>query len=439
MPWYKSLHNQIFLGILLGVAFGCLALDDGSLTITTEPHDPVLPVTVLGQFFLAALKMIVVPLILASIVMGVAGLGDIRHLGSLSRRTVIYYFLTTFLAVVLGLILVNALGPGRQIDSALLADTEQVRAVQDRAEQLASGSRLSVSEFIEQQLTSILVNPFRALAEMKVLPIIIFALLLGGILTTLGDRGKPLLGVFDGLFEAMMIMTGLVMYLAPVGVFGLMVGVVSGSGLGVLVQLGYYMLTVLLGLGVHGFILLPALLWLIARRNPILYFLAVRDALLTAFSTSSSSASLPVTIRCTTDNAKVPARVSRFVLPLGATINMDGTALYEAVGVVFLAQVYDVPLSFGQQIIVVLTATLAAIGAAGIPSAGTVTMLMVLEAVNFPQELMGPGIALILSVDRILDMCRTTVNVWGDSVGCAIVAHLEGDIPAEHEPDRESG
>lgn len=433
MPWYKSLHNQIFLGILLGVAFGCLALDDGSLTFTSEPHDPVLPVTVLGQFFLAALKMIVVPLILASIVMGVAGLGDIRHLGSLSRRTVIYYFLTTFLAVILGLILVNTLGPGRQVDSASLANTEQVMAVQERAEQLASVSRLSVSEFIEQQLTSVLMNPFKALAEMKVLPIIVFALLLGGILTTLGERGKPLLGVFDGLFEAMMIMTGLVMYLAPVGVFGLMVEVVSGAGLGVLVQLGYYMLTVLLGLAVHGFVLLPALLLLIARRNPLLYFLAVRDALLTAFSTSSSSASLPVTIRCTTDNAKVPARVSRFVLPLGATINMDGTALYEAVGVVFLAQVYDVPLNFGQQIIVVLTATLAAIGAAGIPSAGTVTMLMVLEAVNFPRELMGPGIALILSVDRILDMCRTTVNVWGDSVGCAVVAQLEGHVPAERE------
>jgi proton glutamate symport protein len=248
------------------------------------------------------------------------------------------------------------------------------------------------------------------------------------VLTPLGDKGRPLTDLFESLNDAMMKLTDWVIRLAPIGVFALLAAVVVDTGPGIFANLGKYMATVLLGLAVHALVTLPLLLKLVGRASPKRFFSAVAPALTTAFSTASSSATLPLSIDCVETRAKVSSRVSSFVLPLGATINMDGTALYESVAAVFIAQVYGIDLSLGQQILIFLTATLAAIGAAGIPSAGLVTMAIVLNAVGLPLE----GIGMILAVDRILDMCRTSVNVWGDTVGCAVVARLTSEeTPAE--------
>jgi len=266
-------------------------------------------------------------------------------------------------------------------------------------------------------------NPIEAMANMNILPLIVFALFLGAVLTTLGSRGRPLIEFFDSLNDAMMKMADIVIMLTPVGVFALIAKVVADTGFSIFANLGKYMFTVLLGLTVHAFVTLPVILRFIGGANPRRYVGKISPALTTAFSTSSSSATLPVTLDCVEEGAGISSRVSSFVLPLGATINMDGTALYESVAAVFIAQVYGIDLTFPQQTMVFLTATLAAIGAAGIPSAGLVTMAIVLKAVGLPLE----GIGMILAVDRILDMCRTTVNVWGDAVGCAVISRLQGD------------
>jgi Na+/H+-dicarboxylate symporter len=292
-----------------------------------------------------------------------------------------------------------------------------------------------VPEVVRTQVTigSILLNmvpanPVKAMAEMQILPLIVFSLLFGAVLTTMGKRGKPLVDLFDSLNDAMMKLTDWVIALAPVGVFALLAAVVAETGPGIFANLGKYMVAVLLGLTIHATVTLPLLLKLAGGASPRKFFGKVAPALTTAFSTASSSATLPLTIDCVEEEAKVPPKVASFVLPLGATINMDGTALYESVAAVFIAQVYGIDLSLGQQVLIFLTATLAAIGAAGIPSAGLVTMAIVLNAVGLPLE----GIGMILAVDRLLDMCRTSVNVWGDTVGCAVVARMTGEpVPVE--------
>jgi len=292
---------------------------------------------------------------------------------------------------------------------------------------------MTVGRFLRAQLDKVLDNPFRSLADMNVLGIIVFALLLGGVLTTLGERGKVLLGAFDGLNEAMMRLVHVVMLLAPYGVGALMAEQIAASGLSILKVLFWYMLAVLGGVLIHACVVLPLILFLVGRVSPLAYVRQLRAALAVAFSTCSSSATMPVTIECLEDNAGISRRISGFVIPLGATVNMDGTALYEAVAALFIAQVYGVDLSLAQQILVALTATLAAVGAAGIPSAGTVTMVMVLSAVGLPLE----GIGLVLAVDRLLDMFRTATNVWGDAIGAAVVARLEGE-PASPPPAAET-
>ncbi|MEN8148746.1 MAG: dicarboxylate/amino acid:cation symporter, partial [Planctomycetota bacterium] len=269
-------------------------------------------------------------------------------------------------------------------------------------------------------------NIFQALAETNVLAIIVFALIFGGILTTLGERGRLVINVFVGANEAVMKMVQLLMFLAPPGIFALVAGKLGAEGggeavWGVVSMLAAYTSTVLAGLAIHAMVTLPLVLWFVGRQNPAKYALGVGRALLTAFSTASSSASLPVTIDAVTRNNKVSERSANFVLPLGATVNMDGTALYEAVAVMFIAQAYGIEMGVAEMIIVFLTATLASIGAAGIPEAGLVTMVMVLAAVGLPLE----GMALILVIDWFLDRCRTTVNVWGDSVGAAVIDRYE--------------
>jgi Na+/H+-dicarboxylate symporter len=274
-------------------------------------------------------------------------------------------------------------------------------------------------------------NVFEAMAETRVLPLIIFSLFFGAVLTTIGKKGEMLIEIFDGLNEVIMKMVHIIMWFAPVGVFGLVAGKIAtviatadpsitggvNPVLYEILKVSKYSLSVLTGLSIHAFIILPLILYLLTRRNPLKYGSNVFQAVATAFSTASSSATLPITLDCVQKYNKVNRKAASFVLPLGATINMDGTALYEAVAAIFIAQLYGVDLTFGQQIIIVLTATLAAIGAAGIPQAGLVTMVIVLQAVNLPVE----GIASILAVDWLLDRFRTAVNVWGDSVGAAVI------------------
>jgi Na+/H+-dicarboxylate symporter len=269
------------------------------------------------------------------------------------------------------------------------------------------------------------------MVRMDILPLIIFSLLLGGAITTMGASGRPLLALFEAGNEVVMKIVHLLLLFAPVGIFGLLAGRIGKAGGWVefwpeLVMVGKYCLTVISGLFLHAVVILPLILFFFGRRNPLAYARGMAKALLTAFSTASSSGTLPVTMESTIEKNEVSERTSRFVLPLGATINMDGTALYEAVAAIFIAQVYGIHLDFAAQLTVLVTATLAAIGAAGIPEAGLVTMVIVLKAVGLPIE----GISLILIVDWFLDRCRTTVNVWGDSIGAGVIDRYERETPA---------
>lgn len=364
----------------------------------------------LGDLFLTALKMLIVPLVVASVITGVAGLGDVRKLGRLGGISVGYYAMTTFIAVSTGLVMANLWQPGIGVP---LGD------VQAPSRTLGD---IGVSDLI---LSLVHPNIIAAAADMKLLPIIVFCIVFAAALSVLGERGETVIHFFDGLNEAMMKMVGWIMWFAPIGVFALIASKLGEAGGGdaffvQLAGLAKYALTVISGLLVHAAFLCAALL-VIARRSVADYLGHMATALITAFSTASSSATLPLTMEGV-KQAGVSKPARRFVLPLGATINMDGTALYEAVAVLFIAQAMGIDLTLGQQMIVLVTATMAAIGAAGIPEAGLVTMVIVLEAVGLPLE----GIGLILAIDWFLDRCRTMVNVYGDSVGAAVVGRLTG-------------
>jgi len=362
-----------------------------------------------GTLFLNALKMTIIPLILAAVISGVAALGDIRRLGRIGAYTVLYYASTTAVAVALGLVVVNILQPG----SGVAELSQEIPAAV--AEREATGLADIVLNMVAPNLVA-------AAADMQLLPLIVFALLFAAALTTVGPRGEPVVAFFDGLNETMMKIVVWIMYLAPIGIFALIAAQLgkAGGADAFLIQVsavGKYVLAVLVGLALH-FLFLLIVLRLLARRGAD-YLRTLARALLTAFGTASSSATLPLTMECVRE-AGADDRAVRFVLPLGATINMDGTALYEAVAVMFIAQAYGYDFGIAEQTIIFVTATLAAIGAAGIPQAGLVTMILVLTAVKLPLE----GIGLLLAVDWFLDRFRTTINVWGDSVGAAVVSRL---------------
>ncbi len=399
-----KLHWQIFIGLALGVAFGFLARAFGFREFVIED------VAVLGTVFLRGLRMIIVPLIVSSIISGVTSIGSAERFGRLSLKTLTYYISTSLLAIVTGLVLVNLIQPGvgaqlglQEIPSELAANTEKV------------GDTL---------LGIIPTNPLAAMMRGDMLPTIFFSLLFGFFITRVPQPyNDQLTKFFQGVFEVMMKMTHFIILFTPIGVFALMAKIVAQTGFDVFVPLGTYMITVTAALVIHATITLPTLLSVLAGVNPIAHARAMSSALLTAFSTASSSATLPLTMDAMENNAGVSNKISSFVLPLGATINMDGTALYECIAAMFIAQAYGIELSFAQQVIVVLTALLASIGAAGVPMAGLVMITIILRAVGLPLE----GVGLILAVDRILDMMRTSVNVWSDSSGAVIIARSEGE------------
>jgi len=369
-----------------------------------------------GDLFLRLLKMVTVPLILTSLITGVTGLGSQGRFGNLFGKTLGYYLITSFLAISTGLILVNLIGPG--VGATLPGGGEVVHAADK-----------SLTEVIYEQLLRLIpTNPFAAIANGEFLSLISFAIMLGMFINFVGgDHGRRLSQLFEAAFAVMLKMTGWVISLAPIGVCAFMIYATATQGTDVFATLAKYMLTVFLALMFHAMVTLPLIVMVFARRNPLTFFSSMSPALLTAFSTASSNATLPLTISCVEDRAVVSNRTSSFVLPLGATINMDGTALYEVVAVLFIAQAMPgIELSFVQQVTVAFTALIASVGAAGIPHAGLVMMAIVLQAVGLPVEAQG----IIIAVDRVLDMCRTSVNVWSDSCGCAVIDRLTRTEPA---------
>ena len=371
-----------------------------------------------GEIFLNLLTMMVVPLVMASVMSGIIGLGDIRKLGRPGGLAVTYYLMTTVLAVIVGLLMVNFIQPGVGVDQttldASLAEGQVSTAGREDADLGTILRGLVLMLFTD--------NLIKSAAETSLLPLILFSIIFAGMLTTMGTRVQALTEIIVQVNEALLSFILLLMKLAPFGIFCLVTArfgeAQAGGNLGaVLQQTGAYFGTVLAGLGVHAFLTLPLILWIFTRRNPFRFMYQMSQALLTAFSTASSTATLPITMNCAVEKAKVSKQSSDFVLPLGATINMDGTALYEAAAAIFIAQAIGFELTITSQLVIAVTATMAAIGAAGIPEAGLVTMVIVLNAVGLPVEYIG----LILSVDWLLDRFRTAVNVFGDSLGSAVV------------------
>ncbi len=396
-----ELHWQILIALFLAILFGLFFTE-------YVPY-----VRWMGDLFLRALKMVIVPLIISSIVSGVANIGNAENLGRLGLKTFVYYISTSTFAIITGLILVNIINPGVGADLGLSSEVEGLSAARE--------------SFGDTLMNIIPTNIFNAFANGEILSIIFFSILFGFFITRVSEKPQKMLtDFFNSFFEVMMKVTLFIIKFTPIGIFGIVAKVVAdqaGNLLAVGGSLGLYMITVIIALTFHAFVTLPLILKFIGNSDPLLHFKAMRTPLLTAFSTSSSSATLPLTMEAVERNSGVSNKISSFTLPLGATVNMDGTALYECVAAMFIAQAYGVELGFLQQVIVVITALLASIGAAGIPMAGLVMITIILSAVGLPLE----GVGLILAVDRILDMMRTTVNVWSDSCGAAVIAKSEGE------------
>ncbi len=369
-----------------------------------------------GEVFLKLLKMMVVPLVISSVMSGILGLGDIRKLGRPGGTAVVYYFTTTALAVLVGIVIVNIIQPGGTVDQQTLNEIAAQGA--DTSHQDADIWTI-LNNLVLMLFTD---NLFNSAANTDLLPLIIFSIIFAGMLTTMGSRVETITNIIVQINDALISFVLLLMKVAPVGIFCLVASrfgeaQAEGEFIKVLNQLSLYVITVVAGLGFHAFVTLSVILWFFTRRNPFQFMYQISQALLTAFSTASSSATLPVTMESAVEEANVSRQSVDFVLPLGATINMDGTALYEAVAALFIAQAIGFEMTLTAQLTVAVTATLAAIGAAGIPEAGLITMLIVLNAVGLPVEY----ISLILSVDWLLDRFRTTVNVFGDAVGSAVI------------------
>ena len=403
-PWFRKLHWQILAAMALGILTGLL----GGPGIAAKTGW-------LGTLFIRLLKMIIVPLIFTSIVSGVASVGGGRDLGRLFSKTLGFYVVTSALAIFAGLFAVNLIQPGvgANIAGAAKADVPDISAP---------------SSPVDLLLDIVPENALAAAAKPDMLSLIFFCILLGMAIASLPEAPRTaLLNLFNAGFQAMMKLTGGVIIFLPVGVFGLMSRMVGESGLESFRALGLYMLTIALSLSFHLFVTLPLVLIVLGRIDPRIHFRNMLEALIMAFSTSSSAATLPVTITSVEKKVGVSNRVTSFVLPMGATVNMDGTALYECAGVLFISQVLGIDLGLGSQLVVVVTALLASIGAAAVPSAGLVIIFIVLESVN----LRGPEVDVIvgamLAIDRPLDMFRTAVNVFSDSCGAAVIAKSEGE------------
>lgn len=430
-----KLHWQILIALGLAVVLGSWTGTEAELLGVRlyAVYDFI------GTLFLNALKMLIVPLIVASIITGISGVGGGEALGRLGGKTVVFYLATSLLAILVGLLVVNLLSPGT-VDGRPAGEVLGLAAAEAQGAATQLQER-GIGDLAQIFLSMIPPNVVAAAAEGQLLGLIVFSLLFGFFMTRIADPLRQTLTDFwQAVFEVMMRITDLVMKFAPLGVFGLVAEVVAGLEgelAGLAQSLGMFALSVMLALAAHVLITLPLLLKFVAGVSPWRHYQAMAPALLTAFSTASSSATLPLTMECVERNAGVSNRTSSFVLPLGATVNMDGTALYECVAAMFIAQAYGIELGFGTQFIIVTVALLTSIGVAGIPAASLVAITIILATIGLPLE----GIGLILAVDRILDMFRTAVNVFSDSCGAVIIASSEGErnllqVPREVEPAR---
>ena len=426
MPWYRKLHWQIIIGLVLGLLYGIVAASAGWGQFTSDWVAPF------GTIFLNLLQLIAVPLIIASLIVGVASLGDLEQLSRIGGKTLGIYVLTTTVALVVGLVLVNSIEPGSTVPQEMRTQLEQtyqgdIEESMDVAEQAEGRGPL-------QPLVDMVPSNFfeSASDNGNMLQVVFVAIFFGiGLMLLPKEDARPLLNIFESLFELIIKAVELIMLTAPVGVFGLLADAITSIAAGsptdlasLLGALGLYSLTVVIGLAVMVFGVYPLFMSLFTSISIPDYFRAIAPAQLVAFSTSSSGATLPVTMEVSEKNLGVSEEVSSFALPLGATINMDGTALYQAVSAVFIAQVLGISLAFTQQLNIILIAVLASIGTAAVPSAGIVMLVAILESIGVPSA----GLALILGVDRPLDMLRTTNNVTGDTMVASVVAASEDQL-----------
>jgi proton glutamate symport protein len=407
-----KLHWQILIAMLAGMGIGLIF----QIAYKGEPSGWLFSViTSLGTIFIRLLRMVIVPLIFTSIVSGVSSVGEGKSIGRLGLKTILFYISTSLFAILIGLTLTNLIQPG--VGAHITATNDF------SPEKLAKPG--SPAEILIRMIP---LNPVEAASSGDMLGIIFFSIFLGIVITkTQPKTQKFLTQLFNSGFEVMMKITENVIKLVPFGVLGLITKAVATAGFGLFVSVGSYMLTIFTGLSIHLFVTLPAIFFFMTRINPAYHFKAMTPALMTAFSTSSSNATLPVTMRNVETNAGISNKISSFVLPMGATVNMDGTALYECAGVIFISQVLGLHLSIAQQFIIVITALLASIGCAGIPSAGLVIIFIVTQAVGFRDNDVAVIIGTMLAVDRPLDMYRTMVNIFSDSVGAVIIAKSEGE------------
>ncbi|HXG37736.1 MAG TPA: dicarboxylate/amino acid:cation symporter [Bacteroidota bacterium] len=410
------LHTKILTGLVLGAIVGVAT----NLTIGSENIQGVVANVTepLGRMWLNALIMVVIPLIISTLSLGVAGLGDLKTLGRIGLITILGFLMLTALSTTLGLTVMNVVQPGTGLDPAVKEKLMQAYQGEAKGAMGLAEGKFGVDLFVKMVPR----NPIAAMANGEMLAVIVFALMIGVAMTILSrEKAEPMVKFMESLGHIVIAIIELVMKVAPVGVFCLIFSVTARFGYDLLVQLLMYVLTVVGSLAVFQFVVYPLVVKFIARRDPIEFFRKIKIVILTAFSTSSSNATLPTTMRVGEQELGLPREIAGFVLPLGATMNMNGTALFEGATVLFLAQVFGVELSLGAQLIVVLMSVITAIGVAGIPGGSIPLLMMVLGLVGVPME----GIAIVLGVDRILDMCRTTLNVTGDLVTATIVQRFE--------------
>jgi Na+/H+-dicarboxylate symporter len=403
-----SLNTQIFLGALLGVAFGVILGHSGLSSRTSSA--PLLAFDLLGKCFIDLLKMILVPVIFTSITAGIANLKNSPQAKRIWPTLIGYSLTTTALAAITGLTAMNFIKPGVGLDVHLFKD--DMGSFQAHA--------LNAADLTRNFIDSVFTNPLAAMSQSNVLGVVVFAAFFGIALVVLGDKGQTIFRMINELFEVVMTIVGWIMLLAPLGIMGLLAKLVAGQNTQMLYVLSKYILVVAGSTLFHGLVTLPLILWLLTRISPWKFFLAMKEAFIMAFSTSSSTATLPVSLRCITENLGINKHTARFVLPVGATLNMDGTAMYEAMAALFVANLCGIHLTLLSQIVVALTAMTASIGAPGIPSAGMVTMIMVLQSVGLPLQ----AVAILVAIDRPLDTIRTVVNVEGDCIGACVVQKI---------------
>lgn len=382
-----------------------------------------------GDIFIRLLKMLIIPLVFASIFMAIINVGNLREIGKIGLKTVMYYLITTALAVVVGMLLVNIIHPGVGIDQGVLSNLNIHTSVPEKVSTQNVAERGAFVIIIDTLIDMIPKNPIAAMAKGDILQVIFFTIFFAIITGLVGKESEAIVNVVAGLDKIMMRAVMVIMVIAPYCIFFIVTAIFMDLGIEAFVALGKYAITVLLGLTIHAGITLPLLVMIFGRYNPFGLLKAVSPAIMTAWTTASSAATLPLTMDCLEKRAGVERRIGDFVLPLGATVNMDGTALYESVAVIFIAELLGIHVTIGTQIVIFFTATLAAIGAAAIPSAGLVTMGIVLTAAGLPLE----GIGLILAIDRVLDQFRTAVNVWGDTSIAVIIGRMENAIIQKRE------